>query len=101
MYGPQEIKDFEPFILHDLSVNNPVMRNVKRAWTVITRKGKEWGRRNTLVKEPYTQWVRERAQRIKFPYTFDHSTFPLVPEQEPILPEYVEKLVSHIKELEV
>lgn len=60
IYGPLESKALEPFFLHDLSVKHLIMRKVTRVWTVITRKGKEWGKRNTLVKEPYTQWVREK-----------------------------------------
>ena len=53
------------------------------------------------MKEPYTQWVREMAQRIKLTYPFDPSIFPLFLKQEPILPKYVEKLVTQIKELKV
>lgn len=82
-------------------MNNPVTRKVRKSWTVVTRKGKEWGKRNTPIKKPYTQWVREKDQRIKLPHSFNSSIFPLVPEQEPILPEDVEKLIAQIKELEV
>lgn len=45
--------------------------------------------------------VREKEQRIKLPYPFDPSIFPLVLDQEPILPKDVEKLIAQINELEV
>lgn len=38
---------------------------------------------------------------VKIHLFFESSSFPLVPEPKPILPEDVEKLVSHIKDLEV
>lgn len=59
------------------------------------------GKRNVLVKEPYTQWVKEMVQMIKLPFIFYPSTFPLVSELEPIFPEDVEKLNAIIKELEL
>ncbi|XP_050902754.1 uncharacterized protein LOC127115200 [Lathyrus oleraceus] len=99
--GTPETRALQPFILHDLEMSNPVMKRVRRAWLIVVREGKELGKRNTLVKEPYTKWVKERAQVIKLPYPFDPSIFPLVPEPEPILPKDVEKLNAIIKELVV
>lgn len=58
MNGPPEAGALEPFILHDWEMSNPVMKKVRRDWIVVVRKGKELGKRNTLVKEPYTQRMK-------------------------------------------
>lgn len=59
------------------------------------------GKKNVIEKEPYVQWVRERAQIVKIPFFFESSSFPPVPEPEAILWEDVDKLTDKIKELEL
>ncbi|KAI5426826.1 hypothetical protein KIW84_032306 [Lathyrus oleraceus] len=67
----------------------------------IVRIGQEWGKKNDIAKETYTHWVREKAQIVKIPFFFKSSSFPKVPELEPILREDVDKLIDKIKELEL
>ncbi|KAI5438410.1 hypothetical protein KIW84_024236 [Lathyrus oleraceus] len=101
MNGPPKAEALEPFILHGVEADHPMVKKIKRSWQAVIRKGKELGKRNVIAQEPYTCWVRERVQMIKLPYPFDPSIYPLVPEPEPILPEDVEKLNARIKELEL
>ncbi|XP_050895824.1 uncharacterized protein LOC127102497 [Lathyrus oleraceus] len=101
MNGPPKVEALEPFILHGVEADHPMVKKIKRSWQAVIRKGKELGKRNVIAQEPYTCWVRERVQMIKLPYPFDPSIYPLVPEPEPILPEDVEKLNARIKELEL
>ncbi|XP_050877557.1 uncharacterized protein LOC127081333 [Lathyrus oleraceus] len=101
MNGPPNVEALEPFILHDIDTNNPIVKKIKESWKTIVRRGKEFGKRNVLVKEPYTCWVRERVQVVKLLFPFDPSIFPPVLEPESILPEDVEKLNAKIKELEL
>ncbi|XP_050889582.1 uncharacterized protein LOC127094852 [Lathyrus oleraceus] len=101
MNKPPKAEALEPFILHDIDANNPIVKKIKKSWKTIVRRGKEFGKRNVLVKEPYTRWVRERVQVVKLSFPFDPSIFPPVPGPEPILPEDVEKLNAKIKELEL
>ncbi|XP_050890237.1 uncharacterized protein LOC127095610, partial [Lathyrus oleraceus] len=101
MNGPPKVEALEPFILHGVEMDHPMVKKIKRSWQAVIRKGKELGRRNVIAQEPYTCWVRERVQMIKLPYPFDPSIYPVIPEPEPILPEDVEKLNNRIKELEL
>ena len=101
MNGPPKAEVLEPFILHGVEADHPMVKKIKRSWQAVIRKGKELGKRNVIAQEPYTCWVRERVQMIKLPFPFDPSIYPLVPEPEPILPEDVEKLNARIKELEL
>ncbi|XP_050889059.1 uncharacterized protein LOC127094244 [Lathyrus oleraceus] len=80
MSGPPKSEALEPFILHDIDADNPIVKKIKKSWKTIVRRGKEFGKRNVLVKEPYTRWLRERVQVVKIPFPFDPSIFPLVPE---------------------
>ncbi|XP_050878157.1 uncharacterized protein LOC127081975 [Lathyrus oleraceus] len=93
--------DLQPFVLSDIQASNPDVRAVRKAWLKVVRKGKEFGKRNILAKEPYTQWVKERVEKIQLPYILKAPAFPKTPEPEPILPEDMEKLVTKVKELEV
>lgn len=86
MNGPPKAEALEPFILHDIDADNPIVKKIKKSWKIIVRRGKEFGKRNVLVKEPYTRWVRERVQVVKLSFPFDPSIFPPVPEPEPIIP---------------
>jgi hypothetical protein len=61
MDGPPEAKDLQPFMLFDIEASNPDVRAVRKAWLKVVRKGKEFGKRNLLAKEPYTRWVKERV----------------------------------------
>ncbi|XP_050916156.1 uncharacterized protein LOC127131270, partial [Lathyrus oleraceus] len=101
MNGPPKVEALEPFILHGVEMDHPMVKKIKRSWQAVIRKGKELGRRNVIAQEPYICWVRERVQIIKLPYPFDPSIYPVIPEPEPILPEDVEKLNNRIKELEL
>ncbi|XP_050876361.1 uncharacterized protein LOC127080074 [Lathyrus oleraceus] len=101
MDGPPEAKDLQPFVLFDIQASNPDVRVILKAWLKIVRKGKEFGKRNTLVKEPYTRWVKERVEEIHLPFIFNASAFPKIPEPKPILPEDMEKLAAKVKELEL
>lgn len=88
-------------MLSDIQASNPDVRVVRKAWLKVVRMGKEFGKRNILAKEPYTQWVKERVEKIQLPYILKAPAFPKTPEPEPILPEDMEKLVTKVKELEV
>lgn len=101
MNGPPEDKDIMPFVINDINITNLAMRKVRKAWTKIIRSGPNIGRKNIIAREPYIQWVKERAQVVKIPIFFDSSIFPLVSEPEPILQDDVEKLAAKIKELEM
>ncbi|XP_050890120.1 uncharacterized protein LOC127095482 [Lathyrus oleraceus] len=92
MNDPLRAEALEPFILHNTEANHSMVKNIKRSWKTIIRKGKELGKRNVIAREPYTYWVKERVQMVKLPFSFDPSIYPLVPEPEPIIPEDVEKL---------
>ncbi|XP_050878039.1 uncharacterized protein LOC127081857 [Lathyrus oleraceus] len=101
MDGPPDAKDLQRFVLFDIQASNPDVRVIRKAWLNIVRKGKEFGKRNTLVKEPYTRWVKERVEEIHLPFIFNASAFPKIPEPKPILPEDMEKLTTKVKELEL
>ncbi|XP_050918335.1 uncharacterized protein LOC127135738 [Lathyrus oleraceus] len=74
MNGPPKDEALKPFILPNIDADNPTVKKIKRFWKIIVRRGKEFGKRNVLVKYSYTQ---------------------------PILPKDVEKLNAEIKELEL
>lgn len=38
------------------------------------------GKRNRVAKEPYCQWVKERVQEIKIPFSFEIPIPPHTPE---------------------
>ncbi|XP_050877511.1 uncharacterized protein LOC127081281 [Lathyrus oleraceus] len=80
MDGPPGAKDLQPFVFFDIQASNPDVRVIRKAWLKIVRRGKEFGKRNTLVKEPYTRWVKERVEEIHFPFIFNASVFPKIPE---------------------
>ncbi|XP_050877928.1 uncharacterized protein LOC127081751 [Lathyrus oleraceus] len=101
MDGPPDAKDLQPFVLSDIQASNPDVRAVRKAWLKVVRMGKEFGKRNILAKEPYTQWMKERVEKIQLPYILKAPALPKTPEPEPILPEDMEKLVTKVKELEV
>jgi len=101
MDGPPDAKDLQPFVLSDIQASNPDVRAVRKAWLKVVRMGKEFGKRNILAKEPYTQWVKERVEKIQLPYILKAPAFPKTPEPEPILPEDMEKLATKVKELEL
>ncbi|XP_050916396.1 uncharacterized protein LOC127131524 [Lathyrus oleraceus] len=101
MDGPPDTKDIQPFFLFDIQASNPDVRVIRKAWLKIFRKGKEFGKRNTPVKEPYTRWVKERVEEIHFQFIFNASAFPKIPEPKPILPKDMEKLTAKVKELEL
>ncbi|KAI5396865.1 hypothetical protein KIW84_062916 [Lathyrus oleraceus] len=53
------------FILPDMGTENPtLLQRVKRSWTQIHRKGKELGKCDCRAKEPYRQWVVQRAKEL-------------------------------------
>ncbi|KAI5382609.1 hypothetical protein KIW84_070157 [Lathyrus oleraceus] len=101
MDGPPDAKDLQPFVLSNIQASNPDVRAVRKAWLKVVRMGKEFGKRNILAKEPYTQWVKERVEEIQLPYILKAPALPKTPEPEPILLEDMEKLVTKVKELEV
>lgn len=73
MNGPPKFEALEPFILHDIDADNPIVKKIKKSWKIIVRRGKEFGKRNVLVKESYTRWVRERE------FKWLSSNFHLIP----------------------
>ncbi|KAI5445603.1 hypothetical protein KIW84_013721 [Lathyrus oleraceus] len=69
------------FILPDVGTKNPtLLQRVKRAWTQIHRKGKELGKYDCRAKEPYHQWVVQRAKEVKLSYSVDVPVPPPKPE---------------------
>lgn len=74
--GPLDANSLDPFIMHYIGVDNPIMKKVKRSWLKVIRKSKELGKINVIAKEPYTRWMKERVQEIKLPFLFDPSIFP-------------------------
>ncbi|XP_050920144.1 uncharacterized protein LOC127137764 [Lathyrus oleraceus] len=84
---------------HDYSMDDPP--EAKDLQPFIVRKSKEFGKRNPLVKEPYTRWVKERVEVIHFPFIFHASAFPKVPDPKPILPKDMEKLNAKTKKEEL
>ncbi|KAI5437054.1 hypothetical protein KIW84_023248 [Lathyrus oleraceus] len=101
MDGPPDANDLQPFVLSDIQASNPDVRAVRKAWLKVVRKGKEFGKRNILAKEPYIQWVKERVEEIHLPFILKASAFPKTPDPKPILPEDMEKLATKVKELEL
>jgi hypothetical protein len=101
MTSPPEERDFIPFVINTVDPLDSNVKRVRKAWTSIVRISHEWGKKNILAKEPYYVWVKERARVVKMPFLFDPSSFPLMPEPEPILQEDMDKLTSQIKELEL
>ncbi|XP_050895549.1 uncharacterized protein LOC127102189 [Lathyrus oleraceus] len=101
MEGPPDAKDLQPFVLFDIQASNPDVRAIRKDWLKVVRKGKEFGKRNLLAKEPYTRWVKERVGEIHLPFILKASVFPKTPEPKPILPEDMEKLTTKVKELEL
>lgn len=61
MNGPPEDKDVMPFLINEFNPTNLVVRRIRKAWTRIIRSGLNIGRKNIIAKEPYVQWVKERA----------------------------------------
>ncbi|KAI5436646.1 hypothetical protein KIW84_022960 [Lathyrus oleraceus] len=71
------------FILPGLGTENPtLLQRVKRAWTQIHRQGKKLGKRDCRAKNPYRQWVMQRAKKVKLPYSVDVLIPPPEPESE-------------------
>lgn len=85
--GPPEAKYLHPFVLFDIQASNPDVRKIRKAWLKIVRKDKEFTKRNALVKEPYTRWLKKKVGVINLPFIFDASDFPKVPEPKPIFPK--------------
>lgn len=76
MNGPPKVEALEPFILHDIEVDYPIVKKIKRSWQAVVKKGKELGKMNVMARETYTHWVKERVQVVKLPFQFDPSIFP-------------------------
>ncbi|KAI5430338.1 hypothetical protein KIW84_034790 [Lathyrus oleraceus] len=72
---------------------------VKRAWTQIHRQGKELGKRDCQAKDPYCQWVVQRAKEVKMPYSVDILIPPLEPEPVYASKEDVDALKAIITQL--
>ncbi|KAI5444612.1 hypothetical protein KIW84_013033 [Lathyrus oleraceus] len=72
---------------------------VKRAWTQIHRQDKELGKHDRQAKEPYHQWMVQRAKEVKIPYSVDVPIPP--PEPKPVYAskEEVEALKATIMQL--
>lgn len=81
MEGPPEEKSLEAFLLRDLGIENPTLfKTIKKAWENIFRKGKvDLGKKNYISKQPYLQWIMERARLIKMSFKVEI----LVPRPEP------------------
>lgn len=74
----ESLKDF---ILSGLGIENPtLLQKLKQAWTQIHHKGKELGKHDCRAKDPYRQWVVQRAKEVKLPLSYPkihltHTTF--------------------------
>ncbi|KAI5396525.1 hypothetical protein KIW84_062661 [Lathyrus oleraceus] len=77
--------------------NPTLFQRVKRPWTQIHRQGKELGKRDRRAKEPYRQWMVQRAKEVKLPYSVD----VLIPPPEPVYAskEEVDALKATIAQL--
>lgn len=78
--GPQRDEALLPFFLYNSEVDNLVVKNIKRSWQAVVRKGNELGKRNIIAREPYICWVKERVKMVKLPFPSEPSIFPLVHE---------------------
>lgn len=101
MLSLPEDRDLVPFIVNNVGPLNSAMKIVKRAWTCIVIIYQEWGKKKILAKEPYFMWVKEQALFVKMPFLFDPSSFPLMPEPEPILQEDMDKITNKIRKLKL
>ncbi|KAI5402886.1 hypothetical protein KIW84_050472 [Lathyrus oleraceus] len=55
---------FSHFRCHGLGAENPyLLQKIKRAWTLIHRKGKKLRKRDCRAKEPYRQWVLKQTEK--------------------------------------
>lgn len=84
-----------------IALSNMVVRKVRRAWLKITRSRQEIGRKNIIAREPYIQWVKERAQVGKLHFFFNPLAFPPMPEPESVSMEEVEELRAKPQSLEL
>ena len=100
--NPPKEKMLEASILHDLETENPTMfKKIEKAWGKINRKGKAGPRKkDCIVREPYCQWIRERIQFIKFPFSIEIPIPHTVIKPTHVPKEEVEELKSIIFRLE-
>lgn len=91
----------EGFVLHDQGTKNPYMlQRIIRSWEKVHKKGIKLGKKNDVAKEPYTQWVKERVQQIKLPFTIDPLYCSDSHEPIPISVEEVNELKETVAQLE-
>ncbi|KAI5435049.1 hypothetical protein KIW84_021761 [Lathyrus oleraceus] len=76
----ESLKDF--FLPCLGSENLDLLHKIKRAWTLIHRKGKEFCKRDCRAKEPYRQWEVPRVKEVNLPYNVEVLVPPL--ESEPV-----------------
>lgn len=101
MEGQQEDKLIEGCILHDMRPEDPVMLwRIIRAWGRVLQKGKELGKINFITKEPYCQWVKERVQEIKLPFSVEIPIQPRTPETMHVPLEEANEINTIISRLE-
>ncbi|XP_050877118.1 uncharacterized protein LOC127080871 [Lathyrus oleraceus] len=65
MNEPPKVEALEPFIFHDIDADNPIVKKIKKSWKTIVRRGKEFGNKNVLVKEPYTHRLNAKIKELK------------------------------------
>lgn len=100
MPGKLEDKALEEIVLHDMGVRNiALLQNIIRARGKVYSTGTELGK-NCITKEPYPQWVLERVQIVKFPFSIELLAKPVSLELIPISIKEVNKFRATVFKLE-
>jgi archaellum component FlaC len=88
-------------ILQDMGANDSnMLQKIIRSWEEVHKKGSELRKRGSGNREPYPQWVKERAKSIKLPFIIIPSTQPSSPKPVPVSIEEVNELRATISRLE-
>ncbi|WJX71853.1 hypothetical protein P8452_55799 [Trifolium repens] len=89
------------FVLHDTNTNDPsTLQKIIQSWAQVHRKGNELRKRGITIKEPYSQWIKERVKKIGLPFIYVPSSQPSPLNPVPTSVEEVDELKATIELLE-
>ena len=86
-------EQLQQLVLYDMGKINPeLLKKVIQAWSKVHKKGAEFGRKNDVTREPYTQWVLEMVQIVKLTFVADPTYTEDVSDPLPMFVEEIENL---------